>query len=106
MRLKSITDKYINKGIVRGGILLLRPNDSIDFIRECVQNNLVLLGVDGFKVGKTWIQPEQDHSNDVDDYNLDQLQFVEATINFIQERKNLDIWFEIVFEEKSDNKGC
>jgi hypothetical protein len=60
----QIENKYIDKIIQAGSILLLPVDDAIDLINDCEQNGLDLAGVEAFKLfDGGGIQPSMEFSN-------------------------------------------
>jgi len=75
------------------GIRLLRSEDAIRFVRICRDENVPILGIDGFRLfdGKR-IQPFQEHSSDYSDQPEESHDLAEA---FLLERMDKDLWFEM-----------
>jgi hypothetical protein len=48
------------------------------------------------------VQPFQEHSNDIAYEEMTDDDFVATSLDFINERKALDLWFEVVFAKSSD----
>ncbi len=103
MVLSKIKDKYRHKAKEAGSLFLLAADDAIQFIQDCVEAGLQLEGIEGFMITEEGaFQPHQEHSNDIADTTLDSKAFVNETIRFISERKDLELWYEIVFSEPID----
>ena len=96
----EIEDEFRSKSIQRGGILLFNPTDGISVIQKCHEENLKILGIDGFRLTATHIQPLMEHSVDLSsDINpkleIDNWQRAEE---FLRLREQLNLVFELVIE--------
>ena len=96
MKVQDVRAKFATKGKRFGGVFLLQPSDALDFIEAPQRAGLHLLGVEGFRLPGNKIQPFQEHSNDMADTNATQEQFYQETKKFIRDRKDNDLWFEVV----------
>ena len=76
---------------------LSASTDAIQFVKTCKEQGIVVLGIEGFKIFGQHIQPFQEHSldfeNDIKDSH-------ETTVKFLEDRKDTELWFEIVSEER------
>lgn len=98
MKLSDIQLNYAKKAKKAGNLFLLAASDAISFIEDCTSSNIKLLGVEGFKITKEGaFQPHQEHSNDIVDSQCSD--FVHETKEFIREREEMGIWFEVVCSE-------
>ena len=97
--MNNIEDKFINKAIYRSGITLYSKIDTLEFIKECKRLNIVLLGIDGFKLTESTTQPSLDDSIDFSSI-FNSKNVYERALNFIESRNN-DLYFEVVYELRS-----
>lgn len=101
MTLSDQKKKYEDKALIAGSLFLLKGCDAIKFIEECASKGYSLLGVEGFSITeKGAFQPEQEHSNDIAE--SESTDFVSETLDFIKNRSDLDIWYEVVFSESNN----
>jgi hypothetical protein len=61
---KELESEFESRGVRRGGILLLEPPDALELVARAPAAHIRILGIDGFRLGPDWIQPDQDHSVD------------------------------------------
>lgn len=95
--MNSIERKFVNRGIERGGILLLQRNDAIKFIEECQKQNVIILGIDGFFITEDLTQPSMEHSIDISNKTFTKSEYNMLT-RFLQD-KNSTMYFEIICKE-------
>ncbi len=48
---------FIDKAIKRRGTLMYSKKDALRFVTECLKQNIILLGIDGFILGEHTTQP-------------------------------------------------
>ena len=92
MKLTDIQIRYLDVGLLRGGIFLLKATDGLRFVDECERSGINILGIDGFNVFGEKIQPLQEHSFDL--YGQTEKNHCIAR-EFLMKRADLNIWFEI-----------
>lgn len=99
--MNEITRKFKSKVIVRGDMSLFTKGNAISFIQACKENNIGILGIDGFYLFGDKIQPSMDNSEDFSGYD-----YVSKTesiytdaINFLNDRDE-----QLVFEIVTDSK--
>ncbi len=92
MNLTSMQKQFEHVGLIRGSIFLLSASDTLRFVDECERNGVDLLGVEGFKLFGDKIQPFQEHSFDLNGKKEKNHALVKE---FIRQRVNSDIWFEV-----------
>ena len=63
--MNSIKQEFMNKGITRGGLLLLSSEEAINMIHRCQEQGIVVLGIDGFKLTDYTTQPLMEQSIDL-----------------------------------------
>lgn len=93
---------FSERAIVRGGELLYSKQDTLEFIEQCEKFKIGILGIDGFFLTETTIQPSMEHSvdyssstSDKDYYNYDR------ALKFVAE-KDEHLFFEIVCEPQQE----
>lgn len=87
---------FMNKAIIKGGIMLLSKNDAIQFVMECQKEDIDILGVDSFKTIGDKIQPSLDNSIDFSKAN--ELANYDKAIDFIKNRSE-EFYFEITCDD-------
>ena len=97
MQLTHIEKRFEKRALIRGGVFLLSPGDAIQFVKDCKEQGIAVLGIEGFKIFGQKIQPFQEHSLDFEDVVEDSH---DITIKFLEERKDTGLWFEIVSEDR------
>ena len=93
--MQDLYQKFESRGIKCGGILLLRAANAIDFIEAARSQHQRVLGIDSFLITETTTQPMEDHILDLSAGTETTDSWSESK-QFIEERHNLDFWFEIV----------
>jgi hypothetical protein len=100
--MNDISSKFVPRGVIFHGVLLLPPVAALEFVRECSERNVRLLGFDGFQ-----LLPEGQRQPIMDDcLDLSAEPFLHCTRSegvsvaerFITERLGKDIYFEMVTE--------
>ena len=98
----SIEKEFEDRGVVRGGELMLRPCDAMVFVAKCRERGVEVLGVDGFRLTEHTIQPVMEQSVD-----LSQPQKAENLKNcwdraedFLRPRASSDLFFKVVIDEQ------
>ncbi len=103
LKLTQLEKKFLNKGILRYGILILTPLVAQDFIIEANNNSYKILGIDGFFMFGDKIQPSMEFSTDYSE-DLDNVAFKKA-LEFIEQNKNIkdangnQLYFEVTVEQ-------
>ena len=87
---KMLKDKSIN----RNGILLFSKKNSIEFIKKCRDLNISILGIDGFFLTDTTIEPSMMNSIDLSKHK--QCNSHELALNFFNDKSD-NLFFEIVY---------
>ncbi len=94
MKLSKIEREFENVAFRFGGVFLLRPVDALRFVDEHRKSGIPILGIDGFMVyDMRQVQPMQEHGADFDTEGTKSHDQAE---DFILERFDLGIWFEVV----------
>ncbi|MGH9352380.1 MAG: hypothetical protein ACRD2G_09495, partial [Terriglobia bacterium] len=100
--MQRIKDEFHGSGTIRGGLLLLRPNDALRLVQRCCEQDIKVLGVDGFILTACTTQPSMEQSIDLSD-----LEGIRNPVNcweraevFLKERETTDLFFEVVLDER------
>jgi hypothetical protein len=99
MTRSELEAEFANRAIVRGGLYLLRPLDAVDFVDRCREESTEILGLDGFRITENTTQPMMDQSVDFSSSNILSSKDGDtwkSAIAFLIERKDLDLFFEVV----------
>ncbi|MFA6172977.1 MAG: hypothetical protein WC334_09055 [Kiritimatiellales bacterium] len=91
-----LADEFRPRATIRGGIAMFTADDAITLIQEAHKRQIIILGIDTFRLTEKTIEPMTDHMLDLstrgffadDDWN--------KSIQFIQERASHGFNFEIV----------
>ena len=62
--MNRVEEIFEEKAVNRGGILMFKKYTAIEFIRKCQEFNIMVLGIDGFRLLGEKTQPCQDNSVD------------------------------------------
>jgi hypothetical protein len=91
--MEPIEQEFAAKGVIRGGELLLKPKDALDMVRRCHEEDIEVLGLDGFKVTEQTIQPVMEQSIDLSfPRSSDSWRRAES---FLATRLDSDLYFEV-----------
>jgi len=88
---------FLNMGIKREGIIMYSKDDALQFIDECKKQHVVILGIDGFYLTHTTVQPSMENSVDFSNEPFDEALYQDA-IRFL-EKRDPNLHFEIVCGE-------
>ncbi len=95
----DIEKQFHNKGILRGGILLLKAPDALEFVMRCRDNSIKILGIDAFIIANDKTQPLLEHSIDFSAFlGGSKISVFNEASEFLNERMNSDLYFEIVVD--------
>jgi hypothetical protein len=92
--MNKVEERLKSKAIIRNGIMLFSKEDAIEFVNNCKNEMIELLGIDCFILGDDWIQPNMENSVDFSNLSVEINRYNKA-INFIVTRDN-QFYFEIV----------
>ncbi len=95
--MNKVESKFKNKAIIRpGGMMLFAKIDAIDFINECKEASIIILGVDAFyMLPENKIQPSMEHSANYSTLNpKEQTASYEEIIEFLKKQPD-NLFFEI-----------
>ena len=92
--------EFAKRGMRRGGIFVLSPQDALDFVFRCRQEGLRIAGIDGFRITSKTTQPFTEHSVDfsIGSNFLGSMNTWDEAEAFLRARLGLDLFFEIVTE--------
>lgn len=91
----ELQNQFIDRGIVRGGMLFLSAPVAIDYIRAARGVGLKILGIDAFRLTEVATQPLQEHSTDYSS-NSEILDTWIVAESFVRQRMVLGLYFEVV----------
>ncbi len=96
----SIYQDFVDLGTVRGGILFLPATAAVELISRARENNMRVLGVDGFFLTPQTTQPTLEHSVDYsrDFASTPAFDSWSAAKEFILKRQTLGLVYEVVLE--------
>jgi len=95
---RGLEEALKRRAVERNGILLLRPRDALEIVRQARNNGIPVLGLDGFHLSEAGIQPDLGHSVDFSlsaDTQRESWRHAEA---FIEARMGQDLYFEVVLD--------
>lgn len=96
--------EYVNRGLIRGNQLLLRPEVAVQFLDDCRTRNIEVLGFDGFRIlADDRVQPLLEDILDFGWRELSQLGYSEKldlAKREIGNRIGSDVYFEIVVADE------
>ena len=93
--MEPLEQEFCSKGVLRGGILLLKATDALEMVRRCRELGVEVLGIDGFRITDQTTQPLMEESIDLSKPGgaHDGWTLAEA---FLGRRADTDIFFEVV----------
>lgn len=95
--MKPIEQEFVARGVVRGGVLVLQPRVALELVRRCRERGIRVLGLDGFMLTETTIQPVMEQSTD---YSWpDDTDSWSRAESFLAERIDSGLHFEVVVDE-------
>jgi hypothetical protein len=98
--MSTIEDEFREAGVMRGGVLLLRPNDAIRMVQRPREQRILVLGLDGFVVTDSTTQPILEESIDLSNLiNRPNTTCWEIAEQFLNDRKSSNLFFEVVIDE-------
>lgn len=92
--MEPIEHEFAEKGVLRGGILMLCPSVALVMVRKCREQGIAILGVDGFCLTPTTTQPVMEQSIDVS--SLAESDAWSKAESFLVERLDSTLFFEVV----------
>ena len=99
--MKKILDReFAERGIVRGGLLFLRPPDAIAYVRRCAELRVPVLGLDAVRLTSTATQPILEESYDATASGVKGNQTWAVAESFLSSREKMDLYFEVITPSK------
>ncbi len=92
--MNKVEKLFIDKSVHRYGIYLYSKTVALEFIRECIKQNIPILGIDGFFISENKTQPSMEDSINFSS-QVFTVDIYEKAILFINSRSN-NLYFEIV----------
>jgi hypothetical protein len=93
--MEDLEQTFVAGGIQRGGVLMFRAPDALDFIEAARQQQTPVLGIDSFIVTETTTQPLLEHTLDLTAGSLPADTWSQAR-RFVEERRDSGFLFEVV----------
>ncbi|MEZ4912398.1 MAG: hypothetical protein R2774_16230 [Saprospiraceae bacterium] len=87
---------FSGRALNRGGVLLFSKKDALDFIKQCKNCDITILGIDGFFISEMATQPSLEDSIDYSTTFPSTCVYKNA-LKFVEERDD-NLYFEIVCE--------
>ena len=105
-KIKEVTSEYSSRGLMLGGELYLRLGDALNFIKECEDNNLAVIGLEGVVVERNDLIPQIDkiydasspYSNNWDEYRVNVNNGAIKLLENLSATENLYFTFVVVSE--------
>jgi hypothetical protein len=100
----QLENEFKNKGVNKGGLLLLKANQALTLIERCKEENLRILGIDTFIIKQGVTQPLMEYSIDFTSINEGQRDCLSAVETwkrskfFLENKLESNFFFEIVIE--------
>jgi hypothetical protein len=93
--MEPIEQEFAARGVIRGAVLMFRPQHALDMVRQCRERGLRVLGLDGFKLTAKTTQPVMEQSIDLS-WPTDRNDAWSRAESFLAERLESDLYFEVV----------
>lgn len=98
-KVAKLLEHFEDKGLRRGGILLLRPNIAILFVKECMDVGVRILGIDAFRIGEDFVQPVIEHSVDFTGKKRYHPKMAYGkSLEILEDLLDSELFFEIIYE--------
>lgn len=95
---EQLEREFAARGTRRGGLLLLESTSALDLIARARDEMVTVLGIDGFSLTPNGTQPHSEHSLDLSGARNKSVDSWSLAENFIRERQDSPLHFEIVLE--------
>jgi len=86
-----------SKAVTRGGLDLYAPDAAVALLKAAEKEGIRVLGIDGFYIGENTTRPSLENSVDLSDSG----DSVRDALNFLGERQNSGLYFEVVLEART-----
>jgi hypothetical protein len=96
----QIESGFTSRGVLRGGVLLLHPNDALDMVQNCRKESVSILGIDAFRISANSTQPVMEDSIDFsrEPRPAPSINVWDEAELFLHNRQNKELFFEIVLD--------
>jgi len=102
MKIEQIEAEFGGKGIKRGELLLLPSEVAIELVHRCKEENLKILGIDGFFINDDITQPLMEHSIDLTNESIEKrltlFDSYKIAEIFLNKRIDSTLFFEIIID--------
>lgn len=88
--------RFLQGGRQVGSVFVLPAREAIAMTQYCQSNGIDVFGAEGFRMLGDRIQPQQEHSCDFEE---DVPRRHHRLVEFLSERLDTDLWFEVVTGE-------
>jgi hypothetical protein len=95
--MRELEREFQSRGVVRGGLTLLRPRDALALVSKAREASLGVLGVDGFFISANATQPSLEDSIDLSNASASQSSW-DAAEEFLKRYLHTDMYFEVVLD--------
>lgn len=96
--MRLIEREFQQRGVVRGGVLLLTPPDALDLVARAKNEGIRILGIDGFFLRDEETEPSIASSIDLTAGSFAQGDSWHQAASFLHERLGSKMHFEIVLD--------
>jgi len=96
--MKDVEREFQSVGQRRGGVLFLTPNDAIHMVNRAREENIRVLGIDGFFLRPSETEPSLEHSIDLSLPGQSPADSWEVAQRFLERYLNSSMHFEVVLE--------
>ncbi len=94
--MNKVEMQFADKALRRGGMLLFRKMDALNFVQACKKQGVDILGIDSFIITDTTTQPSLEHSVDFSDGRFKPLVSISDEATSFLLKQDDHFYFEIV----------
>ncbi len=98
--MSKLSDEFAAQGRKRAGVLFLQPKVALALVRAARERGVRVLGIDGFKLTETTVQPVMEESIDLSADPRDWDRSWALAEDFLARRMSTGLYFEVVIEDK------